>query len=126
MSFHTCVWMDHREAIILELTRESVESSRVRHHGPEQHLHRKADHVGHGSTGLDEGFMAELAGKLTTAKAILIVGPGEAKTGFKAWLEHKHPAIAANVWDVQSADHPTEGQLAAMARSYFHGQDKMH
>ena len=52
----------------------------------------------------------------TAAKAILIVGPGEAKTGFKAWLEHKHPAIAANVWDVQSADHPTEGQLAAMAR----------
>ena len=96
MSFHTCVWMDHREAIILELTRESVESSRVRYHGPEQHLHRKADHVGHGSTGLDEGFMAELAGKLTAAKAILIVGPGEAKTGFKAWLEHKHPAIAAN------------------------------
>ena len=60
MSFHTCVWMDHREAIILELKRDSVESSRVRHHGPDQHLHRKADHVGHGSTGLDEGFMAEL------------------------------------------------------------------
>ncbi len=125
MSYHTCVWIDHREARIFHITAKAVETTHIRDHGPAHHLHRKADHVGLGKVGMGEAFLADVSAALGQSKAILIMGPGTAKTDFKHHLDAKHPDIARNVWDVRTADHPTDGQIVAEARTYFHAEDRM-
>lgn len=126
MTFHVCVWIDQREAKIFEVTARDVTSTHVEDGRPKHHLHRKADHVGLGTVQMDPGMLEEVAQTLKSAKAILIVGPGKAKTVLRSYLDDHHPEIAAHVWDVQASDHPTDAQLVASARSWFHSQDRMH
>lgn len=126
MTYHTCVWIDHREAKIFELTADEARLTHVEDERPAHHLHRRANHLGLGTIELDETMLAEVADKLRTAKGILIVGPGKAKTALKAYIDERHPEIARNVWDVQASDHPTDRELVASARSWFHAQDRMH
>ncbi len=126
MTYHVCVWIDHREAKIFELTSTDVATSHVNDGRPHHHVHRKADHVGQGKVEMDHEMLSAVAAKLKPAKAILIVGLGLAKTELKSWLDKHNPDIAKNVWDVQSSDHPTDAQVVAAARSWFHAQDKMH
>lgn len=125
MSAHICVWVDHREAKIFHVTAEEAEASHVMEHGPQHHLHRRADHVGQGKTGLGAVFMDEIAAALEDARAILVLGPGSARTELKSYLDAKHPALAKKVWDVLPADHPSDAQIVATARSYFHAEERM-
>lgn len=126
MTYHACVWIDHREARVFELTATDATTAHVTDDRPSHHIHRKADHVGLGKAEMDPAMLAEVADKLEAAKGILIVGPGNAKTAFKSYLDDHRPEISKNVWDVQPSDHPTDAQLIATARSWFQGQDRMH
>ncbi|MBL8675167.1 MAG: hypothetical protein JNL07_09790, partial [Rhodospirillales bacterium] len=57
--------------------------------------------------------------------AKLVVGPGNAKTGFVAHVEAHHrdkrPLIAA----VETVDHPTDGELLKIARARAEAIDRM-
>jgi len=119
MTYHACVWIDQREAKIFELSATDVAASHVSDGKPHHHLHSKDEHA-------HQEMLADVAARLKPAKAILIVGPGQAKTAFKHYLDAHNPDIAKNVWDVQASDHPTDAQVVAAARSWFHAQDRMH
>jgi stalled ribosome rescue protein Dom34 len=125
MSYHTCVWIDHREAKIFEIAATDVITSHVKDDRPHHHIHRKANHVGFGTEPTDPVMLDEIAEKLRGAKAILIVGPGKAKTDLKSFLENRHAQIGRNVWDVQASDHPSDAELVASARSWFRAQDRL-
>jgi stalled ribosome rescue protein Dom34 len=126
MTYHVCVWIDHREAKIFELTAGDVHTTRVEDGRPAHHLHRRANHIGLGTIAVDEPMLDEVAERLRTAKGILIVGPGKAKSVLRSYLEDHHPEISRNVWDVQASDHPTDAQLVATARAWFRAQGRMH
>jgi stalled ribosome rescue protein Dom34 len=119
MTYHACVWIDQQQAKIFEITAKDVAASHVADAKPHHHLHHATGHA-------DTVMLAEVASKLKTAKAILIVGPGQAKLAFKHYLDAHNPDIAKNVWDVQASDHPSDAQVVAAARNWFHAQDKMH
>jgi hypothetical protein len=63
---------------------------------------------------------------LASAGAILITGPGSAKTELSSYIQHAHPDLARRVCGVETVDHPTDGQLLALARSFFEKDDRMH
>lgn len=125
MTYHACVWIDHREANIFEITASDATTSHVTDERPQYHIHGRADHIDKGQVAMDRAMLDAVADKLKAAKGILIVGPGNAKTALKAFLEEHYAAIAANIWDVQSSDHPSDAQLIASARTWFHAQDRM-
>jgi stalled ribosome rescue protein Dom34 len=50
---------------------------------------------------------------------VLVVGPGEAKHSFKRYVSERHGDVAKRVVGVETADHPTDGELLAMARRSF-------
>jgi hypothetical protein len=126
MSFHACVWIDHRQAKIFQIGAMTADLQSVTADGPARHLHRKANHVGLGTVEMDPDLMHEVAENLGVADAILIMGPGKAKTVFKGYLDEHFPEIAHRVWDVRPSDHPTDAQIVAEARSWFRAQDRMH
>ena len=61
-----------------------------------------------------------------TAKAILIGGPGKARTELAGYLNDKHPALAKRIWAIEPMDHPSDAELVAAARKYFHAATRMH
>ncbi|MGV8830766.1 MAG: translational machinery protein [Devosia sp.] len=126
MTYHAAVWIDHQQAKVFHLTAQDVEKDALHNGAPAHHIHRKADHVGLGKTQLETAFMKDVAEALTGAQAILLAGPGQARTELLSFLQASYPAIAANVWDNQAMDHPTDGQIVAAARTYFAGADRMH
>lgn len=126
MTYHATVWIDHQEAKVFHLTAHDVEKDVVHNNAPAHHVHRKADHVRLGKTALEPAFMKEVAETLTDAQAILIAGPGLARTELASFLQASYPAIAGKVWDNQPMDHPSDGQIVAAARSYFSNADRMH
>ena len=44
---------------------------------------------------------------------------------FAKFLAEKHPAIRTHVEGVESADHPTDGELLDFARRYVKAADRM-
>jgi stalled ribosome rescue protein Dom34 len=122
--YHAVVWMDHAEAHVLEFAGKVTERKRVRNANA-QHLHHKAGVIGAGKGGIDAGYCKEVIEAVGSAAEILVVGPGNAKLEFIRYL-HKHaPLVEAKIVGVETADHPTDGQLLAHARARFDAIDRM-
>jgi stalled ribosome rescue protein Dom34 len=118
---HVAVWIDHKEAKLFHIEPEGFEASKIK--APHHHLTRKAEEQGHHAG--SERFFQEVAVALAGADEILIVGPSSAKLDFIRHV-HKHEhALEPKIVGVETLDHPTDGQLVAYVRHYFHGTDRM-
>jgi stalled ribosome rescue protein Dom34 len=118
---HAAVWIDHKEAKIFHIEPEGFDVSKVE--APHHHLTRKAEEQGHHAGG--GRFFHDVAEALGDAEEILVVGPSSAKLDFIRHV-HKHDhALEPKILGVETLDHPTDGQLVAYVRHYFHAKDRM-
>jgi len=124
--FHYLVWIDHQLARIMSFNEQTSEARTLHSARGAEHLHHKANARDSGHVTVDHDFLEQVAQALQHAGAILITGPAGAKHELATHLKAKHPAIAARVSGVETVDHPSEGQLLALARKFFHGDDRMH
>lgn len=125
-SYHAILWIDHHQAKIFHLDASGTDREIVHSSNPHQHLHHKANSPDSGHAALDVRFMSHIADALAGAGAILITGPGSAKTELASYLHRTHPDLAQRISGVQAVDHPTEGQLTALGRTFFEKDDRMH
>lgn len=124
--YHACVWIDHQQAKVFGIGADDADVAAIKSDAPHHHIHARADHVGKGHKPISQAFLGEVAEALKPAKAILITGPGLARTELAGYLNEHFPAIAKRVWGVEPMDHPTDGQLTSAARKYFQAADRMH
>jgi hypothetical protein len=117
--FHAVVWIDHHQAKVFRFNAEDVQRAVVHPHDPTVHLH-------HGHAPVDKVFLEGVATAMTGAGTILIVGPAGAKTELATHLAAHAPEVSARVTSVEALDHPTGGELVALARGFFHASDRMH
>ena len=122
-SFHVVVWLDHTEAHVIHFNRDESQTDIIKS-GTKPHLHVKARGDG-GNAAEDRDYLDQVVAAVKDAQAILIVGPGSEKTVLYKHMLKSHPQVADRVASVQSADHPTDGQLLALARKYFVASDRM-
>ena len=121
---HAAVWLDHREAKIFRLASHDVDKTTV---VVPQHLHRRHPH---GESGAKEhpddekAFFHELAKSLEGYLHILVVGPAAAKTDFVRYAHLHDRALEARIAGVETVDHPSDGQIAAMGKKYFKFTDE--
>lgn len=121
---HAAVWIDHKEAKIFQIDRESFEEKTLR--APHGHVNRHptvAAERNHPADG--EQFYHEVATALVGADEILVVGPSTAKLEFLKHVHKRAHPLVARIVGVETVDHPTDGQLAAYARNYFRTVDAM-
>jgi stalled ribosome rescue protein Dom34 len=123
--YHCVVWIDHREAHVIEFNPEDAEASIVHPKSKHEHLHRKQSAVGSGKTPEDHAYYQAVADAIKDAGEILIVGPSTAKLELFKHLHAHAPAIAARVVSVETVDHPTDAQLLKFARHHFAADDRM-
>jgi stalled ribosome rescue protein Dom34 len=124
--YHVLVWIDHREAKVFSFNATEVERKHVSSSHPNQHLHHKANARDSGHAPVDKHFLEQVAATIAHAGAILLTGPANAKTELAEYLGQAHPALAQRISAVQPTDHLTDGELLALARSFFKADDRMH
>lgn len=123
--YHAVVWLDHREAKVFFFDRDSFDEVGLASGSPQQHLHHKAGSVAGKRSPEDQHFFHAIVDALKPAKEWLILGPGSAKLELVKHI-HKHDAtLADHVVGVETADHPTDKQVVAHARTYFKAADRM-
>ena len=115
------IWIDGNEAKIFHVDAEHFDEATVR--SPKRHVHR---HPKDQETRIrnhpddEHRFFHEVAGTLAEATAILIVGPAMTKLHFLRYLQKHDPALESRIVGLETADHPTDRQIVAHVRSYFH------
>lgn len=140
-TFHAVVWLDRQEAHVLMFDREHIEAQRIKsrtHHkatgghvGNHQGMHGRgaaasgahSPQGGHGAG--DDSYYHSVAQALQGVHEVLVTGPAQAKDEFRAHCERHDPAVAKTIVAVVSSDHPSDGQLVALARQYFLKHDAL-
>ncbi len=122
--FHAVVWIDHSRARIFHFNVEEADKSVIRPDHAVRDIHHGQKRTGH-LVAEDRDFFDAVASAIADAGAILILGPANEKDAFAKYLAEKHPAIRTHVEGVESADHPTDGELLDFARRYVKAADRM-
>lgn len=122
---HAVVWLDHREAKVVDFSVDDTHVVNVHHRGGHRQVHHKAGSIGSGHASDDVHFLDAIVAALGDAQEVLITGPGTAKIGLREHLAKKHAEVAKRVVGVETLDHPTEGELLAYARRHFKRIDAM-
>ena len=124
--YHASIWIDHHQAKVFHFNAAQAERVVVPSTHPTVHLHHKANAGDSGHAPVDHDYLKRVTQEVASAGAILITGPGSAKTELMTYLTQSHPALAAKVSAVEPVDHPTDGELLAHARKFFKADDRMH
>lgn len=110
------VFIDLEHAKIFELHGDKVEAHNMRRHEIRHHGGSEKEKNNHKNA---EKFFHQVAGTLSNAHEILIVGPGPAKEHFKSHVEKHDHEIGKKVVGVETVDHPTDNQIVALAKKFF-------
>ena len=116
---HAVVWVDHQHATVIDYTVDDRHVVEIEREGGQRQVHRRSGAPGSGKAPIDHVFFGEIAAALEGVREILIVGPGSAKFELQSELQARHPVVAKAIVGVESADHPSTGQLLAFAKKYF-------
>jgi stalled ribosome rescue protein Dom34 len=116
---HALVWIDHREAKVFHFDAENSQEVIVRNSHAHQNLHHKANSGDSGHVPVDKEYLRRVVAEVAAAGAILIVGPGSAKTELRTYALRDRPDVASKISAVETLDHPTDRQLLAFGRKFF-------
>jgi stalled ribosome rescue protein Dom34 len=125
MPTHAVIWIDHKEARVFHVGSQEADETTVL--APQHHVHRHPKGHGEATAHPDDAhrFFGDVLRTLAGVDALLIVGPSSAKLEFFRYV-HEHDArLESRVVGVESADHPTDGEIVARAKSYFKASDRM-
>jgi stalled ribosome rescue protein Dom34 len=123
--YHAIVWIDHREARVFHFNVAEVDRIVLHPQNPTRHIHHKANSIGSGHAAEDHDFLQRVAEAVADAGAVLITGPANSKTELVKHIERHAPALNARIAGVETVDHPTDGELVAIARKYFKTDHQM-
>jgi stalled ribosome rescue protein Dom34 len=115
-TFHAVVWMDHAEAHVAMFDREHMQTQRIKSRSHHKHQGKAEDNA---------AFFADIANALAGSHEVLLTGPGLARNQFRDWCVSHQTAVAESIVDSVTTDHPSDGQLVALARQYFKKFDNM-
>ena len=116
---HAVVWIDHRVAKIFYLGLDSVDEKTIHSDLATDH-HHKANTIGSGKVPDDPDFFSSIDEALQDSEAVLLVGPGNEKTLLLKHLKEGPHARKARDLHAQPCDHPTDHEIIALGRHYFH------
>ena len=123
--YHAVIWIDHREARVFHFSPTDIERLVVHPEHPTKHIHHKANCIGSGHAAADHEYLHAVVESVADAGAVLITGPGNAKTELIKHIHQHDPTVMKVIAGVETVDHPSDGSLVAHARKYFKAADLM-
>ncbi len=116
------VWLNHAEAHVLQL-RDEATSKTVIAQSEHPRLHRREGSVSGARAAPDRAFLDAVARALDGADAVVLSGPGLAKSEFLKHLQRHAPALAASVVAVQTSQRLPDETLVRGARECLRAHD---
>lgn len=111
------LWLDRQHAQLFNFGELGFQEARkFKAHHTEHHTHARD---AFDTQREESAFFRDLAKALEGSDKVLILGPGMAKHHLRSYLMEQWPMVARRIDRVENSDHPTEAQIAALARSYF-------
>ena len=117
--FHAIVWLDHLQARIFHLGLSGTDEVILHPQMPTRHIHHKANSIGSGHVHESEEFLSHVLDAVRDAGEILILGPSGAKIELAKYIREQNPKVGSRIVAVESADHPTDGEIVAYAKRHF-------
>ena len=115
--FHAVVWIDHHSALVQEISSDQVEAHKVKEHAHYTRQHQSGVRTEH-------EFFGEVCDALAGVSEVLVTGSHQAQADFRHYVEKHRAALGPRIVGWETVDHPTDGQLVALARTYFHTLDR--
>jgi hypothetical protein len=122
---HVVLWIDHQQAKLIHFNATDHSVEIIRATEEREQLHTRSGTFGDGRAKIHADYFKDVSTALASSEEILVVGPGLGKNEFISFLEKKLPLLRAKVLGVESSDHPSDGQLLALAKTWFKGIDLM-
>ncbi len=132
MSTGVGLWIDHRKAVIVSVSKQEAETTIIVSE-VEKQLRRSGDSPLKGSfeaqqvpsdnrqqrayTGHLNTYYDEIIDSFNDEKSIFIFGPGEAKVELKKRLEKR--SLNEHITDIETVDNMTDPQIVAKVKEYF-------
>jgi len=117
--FHAVVWIDHHEARVFHFNSSESNEIVVRPKDPVRHIHHKANSIGSGHASEDQAYLQSVTDAIADAGAILVTGPANEKTELLNHINKHAPALKPKIKGVEALDHPSDGEILALARKFF-------
>lgn len=119
MTTHRAVaWADHHSATVLQLDEQHAPVCTVR-----THPHPTAQHGSAVRT--EHEFFGEVCNEFDRFDQILVAGSHTALADLRHYADKHRPLTAARIVGYEIVDHPTDNQLAALARKFFVAHDRV-
>jgi stalled ribosome rescue protein Dom34 len=115
---HAVVWIDHHTAQVLHFDAAHVQAQKVK---------ARTDHTRQHHSGVrtEHEFFGEVCDALAGVPEVLMTGSHTAQADFRRYVEKHRSALGPQIVGWETVDHPTEGQLLALARQYFLKHDRL-
>jgi stalled ribosome rescue protein Dom34 len=123
--FHAVACIDHAKARVFLFNEETAETRTVLPADEHPHLHHKHGSRSGKRSAADQAYLHAIVEAMKEAQEWLIIGPGDAKGEFVAHVEDHDHTLRARIAGVETVDHPTDGQILALARQRFKALDRM-
>jgi hypothetical protein len=115
---HVVVRIDHQQAEVLQFDAQHLSEHKVR---------VQTDYTRQHASGVrtEHEFFGAVCDALAGLGEVLVTGPHTAQADFRGYVEKHRPALCHQIVGWETVDHPTEGQLIALARQYFVKHDRI-
>ncbi len=117
-SHHAVVLIDHQHAQVLQFDAEHLQSQKIK-----AHSHHTRQHGSEVRT--EHEFFGQVCDALAGVAEVLVAGSHSAQADFRHYIGKHRPALEKQVVGWETVDHPTEGQLLALAKKHFAKVDGM-
>jgi stalled ribosome rescue protein Dom34 len=112
------LWVDHQHAQVLHLDPGSAQVDKIK-----AHSHHTRQHGSQVRT--EHEFFGEVCDALSDIKEVLVTGARQAQADFRHYVDKHRAHIVPRIVGWETVDHPSDGQLVALARRFFVKHDRM-
>ena len=112
------VLIDHHHALVVQFDAEQSHATHLHDHVHDTRQHRSAVRTEH-------EFFGDVCDALAHISEILIAGSRLSQDAFRHFVEKHRPEVARQIAGWETVDHPTDGELLALARKFFLAHDRL-
>ena len=112
------ILIDHQNAQVLRLDATSAQGGKLH-----AHIHNTRQHGSAVRT--EHEFFGEVCAALAGISEVLVTGSHLAQTDFRHFIEKHRPHVVPLIVGWETVDHPSEGQLLALARKFYEKHNRM-
>ncbi len=116
--YNAVVLIDHHHAKIVQFDADHAEGHTVKDHPRNTRQHGSDVRTEH-------EFFGHVCDALAGIARVLIAGPHTSQSDFRHYVEKHRPHLVPQIAGWETVDHPSEGQLVALARRFFVEHERM-